>query len=221
MNQLNPDFRQFFIELAQNNNTTWFDENRKRYERAVKVPFQQFVAHMINRIRAYEPGLSIQPADAISRINRDIRFSKDKTPYNTHLSANISPYGKKNKAYPGFYFQLGTGDIEIYGGAYALEPAALEKLRQHIATDVKTFQAVCNNPAFRKQFGELQGDVQKRLTPPWSERVAEEPKLAMKQFYFSCTLPSALTDQPRLDDALMKAYTACFEMNAFLRGAFS
>src|SRR5690606_15875784 len=94
-----PAFLQFFRELAGNNNKDWFDANRKTYENEVKKPFAIFVDHMIGEIRRYEPEVRINATDAIMRINNDIRFSKDKTLYKTHVAANISRFGKKDKSY--------------------------------------------------------------------------------------------------------------------------
>ncbi len=102
MNFFNPTFIKFFKDLSSNNSSEWFNENRKIYENEVKKPFALFVETMIGRIKKHEPETKIEPADAIMWINKDIRFSKDKTPYNTHVAANISMMGKKDKSYPGF-----------------------------------------------------------------------------------------------------------------------
>ena len=81
------DFLDFFTELAFNNEKSWFDVNRKRYEKSVKDPFKAFVVDMIAGIAEFDPSITtdLQPKDVSFRINRDIRFSKDKTPYNLSL----------------------------------------------------------------------------------------------------------------------------------------
>src|SRR5690606_5958345 len=127
----------FFKELEKNNNTEWFNENRKRYENAVKKPFAVFVEEVISRVRKLDPEVKIKPADAITRINKDIRFSKDKTPYNSYVGAIISPAGKKDKSVPGIFIQLSHGNVRVFGGAYVLEPAQLKKVREQIARDIK------------------------------------------------------------------------------------
>ncbi|HNR54889.1 MAG TPA: DUF2461 family protein, partial [Flavobacteriales bacterium] len=80
------DFNDFFKDLAKNNNKEWFDANRKRYEASVKEPFTAFVAEAIKRIGKHDKAVRIEPKEAIFRINRDIRFSKDKTPYKLNAS---------------------------------------------------------------------------------------------------------------------------------------
>jgi hypothetical protein len=97
------DFNAFFMDLAKNNNKEWFDANRKRYESSVKKPFHAFVGEAIQRIGKLDRTVAIEPKEAIFRINRDIRFSKDKTPYKLSCSAIISPAGRKDHAVPGLY----------------------------------------------------------------------------------------------------------------------
>ena len=75
------DFMQFFRELQENNSKEWFDANRKRYQNSVKDPFYAFIDHMIGLINERDNSVQIAAKDAVMRINRDIRFSKDKTPY--------------------------------------------------------------------------------------------------------------------------------------------
>ena len=96
------DFIDFFKELAANNKKEWFDSNRQRYEKSVKQPFAEFVQEMIDRIQPDGPAVYISTKDAIFRINRDIRFSNDKTPYKTYMAALVSAKGKKDKGTPGF-----------------------------------------------------------------------------------------------------------------------
>ena len=87
-----PDFLQFFIELAPNNNKDWFDINRKRYENSVKEPFKKFVQQLIGELAKSNPAFeSLEAKDCIFRINRDVRFSKDKIPYKMMVSAVIAP----------------------------------------------------------------------------------------------------------------------------------
>jgi uncharacterized protein (TIGR02453 family) len=85
------DYFEFFKELAANNHKEWFDVNRSRYHSSVKEPFDKFIADLITEVHKIDKKIEIAPKDAIFRINRDIRFSKDKTPYKLNRSAIISP----------------------------------------------------------------------------------------------------------------------------------
>ena len=110
----------YLKDLSKNNNREWFHANKKAYEKDLKKPFQNLVQQLIDTFQRHDPDIQIQPKEAIFRINRDIRFSKDKTPYKTHVSAIISPKGRKGKEYPGFYFHFEAGRLMMGGGAYFL-----------------------------------------------------------------------------------------------------
>jgi uncharacterized protein (TIGR02453 family) len=219
MSYFNADFVRFFRELSKNNTTTWFNENRKDYENNVKKPFAVFVDEMIRRIHVYEPEVMIKPADAIMRINKDIRFSKDKTPYNTYVAANISMYGKKDKSYPGFYFQLSAEKIMIYGGAYMVEADVLFALRTHIANNTKAFAALYNDENFKQKYNEIQGEKNKRIPEEFQSVAAIEPLIANKQFYYAAEIKPDLITKKELPEELMRHYLAGKKINDFLKSA--
>jgi uncharacterized protein (TIGR02453 family) len=217
MSHFDKSFTDFFKQLSTNNTSAWFAENRKTYEGSVKNPFKGFVDEMIGRIQKHQPEIAIGAADAIFRINKDIRFSKDKTPYNTHVSANISSQGRKSKEEPGFYFQLSHEGIEIYGGAYMLEPTALQNMRSYIANNLKTFASLYNDKNFKDKFGTIQGEKNKKLPEDIKQLVDKEPLLANKQFYYTAKLKPTLITQKDLPDVLMEYYKAGKKMNGFLK----
>lgn len=221
MRYFNPSLLKFFNELSKNNSTAWFNENRKTYEKEVKKPFADFVEGMIKRIQKVDKDVQIKPADAIMRINKDIRFSKDKTPYNTHVAANISAYGKKDKSYPGFYFQLAPEEIKIYGGAYMVENDTLQHIRNHIANNLKSFSAVYNDKAFTEKFGKIEGEKNKRIPAEFQAASEKEPLIANKQFYYSASLKPGLITAEDLPEKLMEYYLAGKKVNDFLKLAWT
>ncbi len=219
MSYFNPSYLQFFMDLAANNNSVWFNEHRKTYEKEVKVPFTKFVELMINRIREHEPEINIKTGEAIMRINNDIRFSKDKTPYKLHMCANISRFGKKNLGYPGFFFQLSPENITLYGGVYMVESPVLLKIRQYIAGNLNAVREACSHPEFKSKFGAIQGEQNKRLAPEFQSLVTQEPLMANKQFYYGATLPPENILSPELPDMLMAYYHAGQPVNKFFQEA--
>lgn len=219
MTYFNNSFLKFFKELSKNNTTEWFNENRKTYEKEVKKPFSDFVQEMINRIQKYEPEVQIKPADAIMRINKDIRFSKDKTPYNTHVAANISVYGKKDKSYPGFYFQLSPESITIFGGAYMVESAALQNIRNYISDNLEDFSTAYNDRAFKEKFGKIQGEQNKRIPTELQAVADKEPIIVNKQFYYSASLKPDIITSDKLANNLIDYYLAGKKLNDFLKQA--
>jgi uncharacterized protein (TIGR02453 family) len=219
MSYFSPSYLKFFMDLAANNNRDWFNEHRKTYEIEVKVPFAKFVEEMINRISVYEPEINIKPSDAIMRINNDIRFSKDKTPYKLHMCANISEFGKKNLGYPGLFFQLSPENIAIYGGVYMVENPLLLKIRQHIAGNLNALQEAINHPEFKAKFGAIEGEKNKRLAPEFQSVASKEPLIANKQFYYGATLSSEYILSPELPEILMTYYHAGRPVNEFFQQA--
>jgi uncharacterized protein (TIGR02453 family) len=219
MAYFSKDFTDFFKSLEKNNTTEWFDQHRKEYETHVKKPFAAFVQEMINRISKHEPDVRIEPKDAISRINRDTRFGADKRPYNTHLSANISAYGKKSKEYPGFYFQLSHKGIEVYGGAYMVEKENLLRIREAIVRDGAAFKKQLNDKKFKEAYGELKGEKSKMLPAELKAPAAKEELIFNKQFYYTASLDAKLITSDKLADELMKYYEAGRGVNIFLQKA--
>ena len=114
MTYFSIDFLDFFKELAGNNHKDWFDLNRKRYEANIKKTFEVFITDLITQINKHDEKIEITYKEAIFRINRDVRFSKNKEPYKLNRSAIISPKGKKDKAFPGLYLEMGPEHYRIY-----------------------------------------------------------------------------------------------------------
>ena len=214
------DFIDFFKELSKNNKKEWFDSNRKRYEKSVKQPFAEFVQEMIDRIRADDPKVDISTKDAIFRINRDVRFSKDKTPYKTHMAAIISARGKKDKGFPGNYFQLGADELRIYGGAHMVEKEVLYRLRKQIVGNMKGFSNVLNAKEFKSKFGEIHGEQNKRIPGEFQAAAEKQPLIFNKGFYYFAKFDPKLLVDDNLTDTFMDYYHAGKPVNEFFRKAF-
>jgi uncharacterized protein (TIGR02453 family) len=206
MSHFTEEYHKFFTGLKKNNKKEWFDKNRKIYEGQVKEPFRGFVEEMIVRIYADNPDVLINAPEAIFRINRDIRFSKDKTPYKTHMSAFISPGGKKAKEDPGIYFQLGVDGIRIYSGLHSLDKEKLEKIRWSIAHNLDEFASIINNKNFKSKFDRILGDKHKRIPPEFKEAAEKQPLIANKDFYVMANLDKSYITHSKLPDILMEYY---------------
>lgn len=213
------DFNQFFKDLAKNNNKEWFDANRKRYEASVKKPFEAFVAEAIKRIAKHDKTIDIEPKDAIFRINRDIRFSKDKTPYKLEASAVVSPAGRRDHHIPGIYFAFGPENVKFYGGAWSPDKDQLIAIREAIMKDGKGFRKVIGAKAFTTLFGTVQGEANKVLPAEFKAAAAKEPLIANKQFYVGAEKPAKLVTDPKLMDMLMDHWLAMCPFNVWLAKA--
>lgn len=216
-----PAFNSFFKSLSQNNSSVWFHANKITYEKEVKKPFELFIAETIQMIQKYDSDVKMQAKDAIFRINRDTRFSKDKSPYKTYMSAAISA-GGKNPAYPGLYLELNHEGLTLLGGAYMIEKENLLKLRQSIATHLTEFQKLANDKKFVAHFGKIEGEKHKMLPEEFKAIATREPIIANKQFYFRAKLPAKLITDDKLLKTIEEYYLVAKPMNEFLvRGLFS
>jgi uncharacterized protein (TIGR02453 family) len=181
---LSKDFFDFFIELAANNHKDWFDTHRARYEKVVKAPFERLVGDVITEMGKIDKQfVGIAPKDCIFRINRDIRFSKDKTPYKSNRSAAINPGGKKDMSPLGFYFEIGPDTCGIYSGMYQPEKEQVQQIRAYIADHLKDLEKVLQEPQFIKTYGTVHGEKNKRLPAEWTDAGAKQPLMFNTQFY--------------------------------------
>jgi len=157
--------------LAENNNRAWFAMNKPSYD-ILRAEFTQLVARIISETARFDPAVAGQdPRKAQFRINRDIRFSKDKSLYKTNFSAVIAPGGKKD---PGshYYFHIDHhGKLLVAGGCYMPPADVLAKIRASIATDPATFGRLLNVKSLWSHFGQF-ADEGRLVRPPKGYAVA-------------------------------------------------
>lgn len=154
----------FLKELKKNNNRTWFEEHRKQYEYA-KADFLKLVEQLIINIASFDKAIgNLEAKNCLFRINRDVRFSKNKDPYKSNLAAYFNKDGKKGIG-AGYYLHIEPGKNFVAGGIWMPEPAVLAGLRQEIDYNFKEWKNILANKSFKKYFaGGIQGDTLNR--PP-------------------------------------------------------
>ena len=141
----------FLATLKKNNNKAWFEENRNLYENA-KEDFSLMVEALIKAIARFdEPIGLLKPKDCTFRINRDVRFSSDKTPYKSNMAAAFSKGGKKAMV-AGYYFHCEPGQSFTAGGFYNPLPDQLAKIRQEIDYNFDDWMKIVNTKRFKSQF---------------------------------------------------------------------
>ena len=159
---------QFLKRLAANNNREWFNAHKDEYE-DVLAQWYNGLDRLIGLVSEWEPRLRhVTARDAAYRIYRDTRFSTDKTPYKTHFSAILSPYGKKADA-AAYYIQVGTtvDDTLVAGGAWCMETATLKKLRKAVVDNIEEFNDIINDSNFTKYFPEWYNESLKTAPKGW------------------------------------------------------
>ncbi|PZF73778.1 DUF2461 domain-containing protein [Taibaiella soli] len=181
----------FLKNLAANNNKPWFDENRTKYE-AAKADHETLIDSLLKQMTSLEPMLEGQKAkDSIFWIFRDVRFSKDKTPYKAHFGAFFSRGGRK---YPGagYYLHIEPGGKSfIGGGLWMPENSLLKAVRQEIDYNFEEFTGIVASKQFKKIFREVTGEQLKTLPQGYSADNPAINYLKMKSFTVSHPLADA------------------------------
>ncbi len=180
MQYFTKDYIDFFKDLSKNNNKEWFHDNKKRYENSVKRPFSNFVVALIEEVKKIDKEIDLDAKNCISRINRDIRFAKDKTPYNLHFNAHITKGDRKNNPYPIVAIRFGGFEAGIMSGHFMPSKERLLSIRNQIKDNQNDFSKLYRD----KKFGKIQGDVNKRIPIEFQETFKTEPLIANKQFYY-------------------------------------
>jgi uncharacterized protein (TIGR02453 family) len=155
-----PEALQFLVQLALNNDRSWFQPRKADYERLLKEPLEELCTALAGEFAARGIPLAADPARSPFRIYRDVRFSRDKSPYKTAVSASFPWSGEGGGV--GGYFHLEPGEVFVGGGMWHPEPTRLAAWRRLVAEDPARVHAAIDDPAFRSAFGELSGDRLKR-----------------------------------------------------------
>ncbi len=213
-------YSEFFKELKENNNKEWFHANKKRYENDVKQPFLELLSELFPTLHEWDHRILTDEKKAMFRINRDVRFSKDKTPYHTILKAGFSPNGKKSML-PGYYLGISADSIHVGGGMFNIKSPELKAVRNHIANNVDDFLAITNAKEFTDCLGTLKGEVSKRLDKDHQVIANKTPLIYNKQFYAMADLSlENYYNSPKLKQVIEKHFNAIRPLNEFLNATF-
>jgi len=153
----------FLKGLRNNNNKPWFEDHRQDYD-AAREDFQSFIESIIGRHSKKDEDISsLKAKECMFRINRDVRFSKDKSPYKANLGASIARGGKKS-IFAGYYFHCEPGQSFTGGGIWMPMPAEVKKIRQEIDYCFEEFSAIVRSKKFKSVYGDLDKEEQISLT---------------------------------------------------------
>jgi len=202
----------FLDELRVHNHKAWFDQNRPAYEVA-RETFERFIATIIDEFRAADQLRELAAKDCIFRMNRDVRFSKDKSPYKTNFGALIGPGGRKSMQ-EGYYISIEPRGLSlIAGGWYMPEGAQLAKFRKAIDRDASGLKKIMRAKAFVQHFGTLEGEKLKTAPQGYDREHPEIELLRLKQI----TVMEHLSDEAVLaPDFPRRTVAACRAMRPFL-----
>lgn len=184
---------QFIQDLKDNNNRDWFQANQKRYD-VFKKDYKELVENFIAELSKGDESLKhLEFKDCSFRINRDIRFSKDKSPYKTNLGIWMSA-GNKNTNLAGYYVHIEPGASFIAGGVHWPDAADLKKIRREIDGFYEDLEAIVEDKEFKKIYGALDRDENNSLKSAPKDFDKEHPAIEFLKLK-SITATSKLTDK--------------------------
>jgi uncharacterized protein (TIGR02453 family) len=218
------DLTQFLSELSENNNRPWFIMNKPRYD-ILREEFLQVVTEVIAELSRFDKQVAAcNPKKAMFRINRDIRFSHDKSPYKTRFSAGITPSDKRRPSAAGgptYYFHIeGNGTLLFGAGEYLPPPSRLKAIREHIVNDATGFAKVLKNKQLRATYGDSM-HVEDKLQRPPKGFDPDHPHieyLKLKSFFVTTEVKLALNAPERLVPELARGFKDAFALVTWLRG---
>jgi uncharacterized protein (TIGR02453 family) len=217
----------FLRGLAKHNRKEWFEEHRGDYEQHIKAPMQALIEEVDVRLATIIPEVIGSPRKSMFRIHRDVRFSKDKSPYKTHAAcwffhqdAGHSVGGEAAHGGAGFYFHFDAKSSFCGGGIWMPPSPGLQRIRQSLADDVEGFEEIVLSRAFKRRFGALDTDAMLTRVPRGYD--ADHPAadwLRYKSFTAGVEITREQLFSPKLPDVLAKHYAAMVPYVRWLNAA--
>ena len=212
----------FLKALKKNNDKSWFDENRPKYE-AAKKEFETLVQAIIDTHSRHDPTIAgLKARECMFRINRDVRFSKNKSPYKTNFGASINAGGKKSMK-AGYYIHLEPGASFAGGGIYMPMPPELKKVRQEIEYNADEFKSIVEGRKFKAVFGPLmEGEGMKlsRVPQGFDKDSPCAGYLMFKSYVPGTPLPDEILTEKKLVKTITDSFITLQPMIEFINRSF-
>lgn len=209
----------FLARLSKNNNKEWFEKNRSWYE-ASKINFKELIDELILKVSKFDPALkNLEARNCIFRINRDVRFSKNKAPYKNNFGALLAPGGKKSLA-AGYYIQIQPDETFAAGGMWQPPGPQINAIRQEIDYNTVEFKKIIEFKDFKKYFIGLSDEDKLQSAPKGYDKTHPEIELLKHKSFI---VVHHFKDKEIIAKDFAEKVTACFEamypLNSFLRRA--
>ncbi|MES2680728.1 MAG: DUF2461 domain-containing protein [Bacteroidota bacterium] len=210
----------FLKKLKSNNNRDWFEANKEKYL-AAREEYETLVDKVIKGVVKFDKQISpdMKGKDCTFRIYKDVRFSKDKTPYKINMGASINPGGKKSLS-AGYYLHLEPGGSFLAGGVYMPEPAMLNAIRQEIDYNAAPLLKILKSAAFKKYFKGFDDEGKLKTAPKGFEK--DHPHLEMlknKHFLVSYPISDKQLLAKNLHEIATNGFKAMHPLLVYLRAA--
>lgn len=212
----------FLKDLVQNNNREWFQANKERYETA-RLDVIEFTAGLLKHLHQMDPGVdeNLEARKCVMRIYRDIRFSKDKTPYKNHFGVSVPSRGTK-AGRAEYYLHISPGNSFIAGGYWMPEADHLKAIRQEIDYNGNDLKKIIDHPDFVKLFGDFR--EQERLKNLPKEYTADNENIDLLKLKSFVAFHQLNNDELFTEDAITFVASVCakiYPLNVFLNNALA
>lgn len=210
----------FLKQLKKNNRRDWFDNHKSDYETFVKLPMQSLIAALQPHFQSFASEFEVNPKRSLFRIYRDVRFSKDKRPYKTHVAAHFVLRGKpKGIEGSGYYLHIEPGEVFVGGGIYMPDGDQLKKIRKRIADQPAEFLSVIKNPKMKKLYGVLEGEKLSRIPKGYPPDHQMGEWLKYKQFFVGTSWPEGKCYKSEFVTKVARAFETATPLIRFLNEA--
>jgi uncharacterized protein (TIGR02453 family) len=209
----------FLRSLKRNNRRDWFQPRRAEYESIIKLPMMELIGCLNEEFARFAPDYVTPPQKATYRIYRDTRFSKDKSPYKTHISAIFPRYTAVKREGAVFYFHFTEKELLVFGGVYMPEPDELLAYRTLLQERYQELEEILRDKKLRRTLGKLQGEQLIRMPKGFPPDHPAESLVRQKQWYLEKILDVRLVTSPRLLPELASHFEIMAPMVEFLNRA--
>ena len=215
-----PDALSFLRALKRNNRREWFQPRKEKYESLIRQPMLELVECLNHEFARFAPQYMTAPQKAVYRIYRDTRFSKDKTPYKTHISGIFPRSNAIKREGAVFYFHFTEKELLMFGGVWGPERDELLAYRTLIQESHEELVEILTEPKLRRAFGALQGDQLSRMPKGFPVDHPEEGLLRQRQWYLESTVDAKIICSPKLPQELAKRFELMAPFVEFMNRPF-
>lgn len=210
----------FLRQLKKNNRREWFEKHKPEFETFVKLPMQSFIVALQPHFRSFAPEYEVNPKRSLFRIYRDVRFSKDKRPYKTHVAAHFVLRGKpKGTEGSGYYVHIEPGEVFVGTGIYMPDSDQLKKIRKAMATYPGEFLSIVHNPGMKRMMGGIEGEKLQRVPKGYEPDHPMAEWLKLKQFFVGRSLPAKACHSKTFVSQVARSFEAASPLVNFLNNA--
>ncbi len=214
--RFDPRALAFLRALKRNNDRDWFRARQDRYEQFVRGPMIELIGRLAVDFQTFAPHLVANPKTSLYRIYRDTRFSENKAPLKTHVSAIFPRRGLAKHQGAGLYLEVAPEGVWVGGGMYAPETAQLQAVREHILARSRQLRTIVESPSFRRAVGSLHGERLQRVPRGFPKDHPAAEYLKFRQFLAGREFPASFAVSPRFYRDVLNIFRQVAPLTAFL-----